>query len=74
VAERSREQVMGKGAILGDFCPTPVLPRWLTMSELNQSWCVSSLLMADYYCDVRKFWLSFIMDKNPFFGLKILPK
>ena len=36
------------------------IDRCITVSELNQSWCVSSLLMGDYYCGLRKFSLSFI--------------
>ena len=62
-----------KGAVLGDFCPMPIPPRWITVWELNQSWCVSSLVMGDYYCGVRKFWLSFIWSlwtKTHFLGLK----
>ena len=31
---------------------------------INQSWCVSSLLMGDYCCGVRKFWLSFIWSSQ----------
>ena len=49
---------------MGDFCSIPVSPRWLRVSELNQSWCVSSLLMGDYYCGVRKFWLPFIWSSR----------
>ena len=52
-----REQLMGKGCHFGRFL---VSPRWLTVSELNQSRYVSSLLMGDYYCGVRQFWLQFI--------------
>jgi len=51
---------MEKGAILGEFCSTLVSPGWLRASESNQSWCVSLMLIGDYYSGVRKFWLSFI--------------
>ena len=48
------------GAILGDFCPILGSPRWLASSEFNHTWYVTSLLMGDYYCGVRKFWQSFV--------------
>ena len=58
-----------KGAILCDFCPIPVAPRWLTVSELKQSWYVSSLLMGDYYCGVN--YHSFgLRRQKPFLGPK----
>jgi len=40
--KRLREQVMGKGCHFGRFLSNT----WLTVSELNQSWCVSSFLMG----------------------------
>ena len=56
-------------AILGLI---PVSPRWLTVSELYQSWCVSSLLMGDHYCGVKVLAIIHLVfvDENPFVSPK----
>jgi len=57
-----------------------IFVQYLTQPDVNSVRIkpnVSSLLMGDYYCGVRKFWLSFIWSsrtKTYFLSPKVLPK
>ena len=63
--------------ILGKFFPILGSSRWLAISEFNHTWYMISLLIGDYYCGVRKVWLSFVWYswmKTCFFDPKTVSK
>jgi len=50
--------LFSRGVIFYDFHPIVGSTRWLAIFKFNQTSYVTSLSMGDYYCGVRKFWLS----------------